>query len=316
MEYDKLGLTDLHISRIGFGCWAIGGHGYGKVDDRESVRAVQKALEIGINFFDTADVYGFGHSEEILGRALGTSARDVVIATKFGVAWDGDGRTYKDCSPRRIVEALDASLKRLAIDCIPLYQIHWHDGKTPMTDIMETLQRCREKGKIRYIGCSNLSAPLILEAKTTARLESLQMPYNLLQRGAEQDIQRCFNEMNMGILAYGVLARGLLSGKYNMGSRFSEDDTRSSDPNFSAAAITRSWPLVQELDTIGSRYGKTPSQVAVRWVLDSPSITTAIVGMKTAQQVAEDTESAGWRLRSEDWNRLTDFSARLGREAG
>jgi aryl-alcohol dehydrogenase-like predicted oxidoreductase len=307
MECAKLGLTDLSISRIGFGCWAIGGHGYGKVDDRESREAIRKALEIGINFFDTADVYGFGHSEKILGSALGSQRHEAVIATKFGVAWDENGKTYKDCSPNRITEALDASLKRLGIDCIPLYQIHWHDGVTPFADIMETLRRCQEKGKIRYIGCSNLSTALILEADKSLRLESSQMPYNLIHRGAERDIYHCFNKLKMGILTYGVLARGLLSGKYSVESKFSADDTRSNDPNFSVEAISKSLTIVQELEKIGRAYHKTPSQVAVRWVLDNPSITTAIVGMKTAQQVIENAESAEWRLNVDDWERLSNL---------
>ena len=143
------------VSRLAFGCWAMGGHGYGTVDDAESIAAVKKALELGINFFDTADVYGFGHSERILSEALDSRRHDVVIATKFGVSWDDSGKTRKDCSPKRLVEALEGSLRRLRVECIPLYQIHWHDGITPVPDLMETLLRCREAGKIRYIGCSN-----------------------------------------------------------------------------------------------------------------------------------------------------------------
>ena len=149
MEYAKLGLSDLRVSRIGFGCWAIGGHGYGKTDDKESIKAIQKALHLGINFFDTADVYGFGHSEEILCKALGSQKDNVIIATKFGVNWDERGNTFYDCSPKRVTEALEGSLRRLKIDCIPVYQIHWYDNVSPILETLEVLKKYQESGKIQ-----------------------------------------------------------------------------------------------------------------------------------------------------------------------
>src|SRR5947207_3407434 len=158
MEYRKLAFTDLEVSRVGFGGWAISGHGWGPVDDRESAAAVQRALDLGINLFDTADVYGFGHSEEVLASALGDERRHAVIATKFGVTWDARGRVSRDVSPPRVVAALEASLRRLRLDCIPLYQVHWPDGATPVAATMEALRRCQEAGKVRWIGCCNFSA--------------------------------------------------------------------------------------------------------------------------------------------------------------
>jgi len=146
MEYRRLGLTGLRISRVGFGCWAIGGHGYGLVTEKDFSAAVKEALDLGINFFDTADVYGFGRSERILAKALGSRRKEVVIATKFGVAWNKQGQTYKDCSPRRAEQALEGSLNRLKIDCIPLYQIHWHDGITPIPEIMQALLKFQWQG--------------------------------------------------------------------------------------------------------------------------------------------------------------------------
>jgi len=174
MEYKKLGETDLEISRIGFGCWAIGGHGYGKVDDNESIEAIKKALDSGINFFDTADVYGFGHSEEILGKALGTQRNDVIIATKFGINWKENGHTFKDCSAKRVVKAVENSLRRLKIDTIPLYQIHWPDPNTTLQETMGALIDCQKSGKIRYIGSSNFNAGLIEQIQKIGRIESLQ----------------------------------------------------------------------------------------------------------------------------------------------
>ena len=155
MEYVKFGSTPLTISRIGVGCAAIGGYDYGKVDDRESVTAIRKAFDLGITFFDTADVYGFGHAEEILAQALGKHRAEVIVATKFGVSWEGKGRTTRDISAARVVEALEGSLRRLKLECIPLYQIHWHDFRTSLEETMQALKRCQEAGKVRFVGCCN-----------------------------------------------------------------------------------------------------------------------------------------------------------------
>lgn len=296
MEYKKLGETDLDISRIGFGCWAIGGHGYGKVDDDESINAVQRALELGINFFDTADVYGFGHSEEILSKGLGTERNKVIIATKFGVNWDQQGKTYRDCSPKRIVAALEGSLFRLRVDCISLYQIHWYDGITPISEAMETLRKCQEEGKIRHIGCSNFSMELILEASKTHRLESNQLLYNLAHRNSEKEISRCAEELEMGILAYGALARGLFSGRYRLGASFGDNDTRGRDEEFRGEAFRKNLHWVDRLKEIGLAYGKSPSQVAIRWVLENENVTCAIVGAKNGMQIEENIGALGWRL--------------------
>lgn len=305
MEYNKLGSTDLEISCIGFGCWAIGGHGYGKVDDRESIRAIHKALDLGINFFDTADVYGFGHSEEILSKALGSQRTKVIIATKFGVTWDENGNTLRDCSPKRIIEALEGSLSRLKIDCIPLYQIHWHDGKTPIYETMEAIKKCQEAGKIRYIGCSNLSTELVLEASKIHRIESVQVLYNFVQRDLEKEI-KYFEASQMGVIAYGVLGRGLFTGKYGLNAKFGDNDTRNRDENFQGENLRKNLQLVDVLRKIGKRYGKSPSQVAIRWVLDNPGITCALTGIKKPEQIIENSGAVGWRLLQEDWKALVE----------
>jgi len=308
MEYRKLGCTDFSVSRIAFGCWAIGGHGYGKVDDRESVKAIQRALDLGINIFDTADVYGFGHSEEILARALGKNRKKALIATKFGVAWDTRGRTRKDCRPKRINEALEGSLRRLKIDCIPLYQIHWHDGVTPIEAIMKTLVECQKAGKIRYIGCSNFSIRLIRKACKINSVESNQMLYNLLDRDAEKDIVKCAKELKIGVLAYSVLSRGLFSGKYNEGSEFGSNDTRNRDNNFKGKGLKKNLRVHDKLKEVASDYNKIPIQVAIRWVLDNPHITSAIVGIKTIDQLEENVGAIGWELRTNDREILSNMA--------
>ena len=307
MEYKKLGKTDLSISRIGFGCWAIGGHGYGKVDDNKSIRAINKAIDIGINFFDTADVYGFGHSEIILGQALGSLKNDVVIATKFGINWNDSGKTFKDCSPKRIVTALNGSLKRLKVDCIDLYQIHWYDNKTPFADMMYTLIKCQEGGKIRHIGCSNLTFELIRELDQIARIESLQCVYNLIEKQTEITFMKCNEELDIGILTYGVLARGLLSGKYDNNTKFDEKDTRNRDENYKGEKLKRNLKVIGELRRIADRYNKTTAQVAIRWALKNIAVTSALIGIKSVKQVVENAGGIGWKLEQADYEKLNSL---------
>src|SRR3989338_1247322 len=311
MEYKKLGLTELEISRIGFGCWAIGGHGYGKVDDKASIKAIRKALDLGINFFDTADVYGFGHSEIILSKALSSQRGKVIIATKFGVNWDENGNTFYDCSPKRVVEAVEGSLRRLKIDCIPLYQIHWYDNTTPISETIESLKKCQEAGKIHYIGCSNFSAKLILEVSRISRIETIQFLYNIIQRDLEKDILECVESLKIVSLAYGVLARGLLSGKYDLTTKFGDNDTRSRDKEFQEYQFKNNLQLVEVLKQIGMRYSKTPSHVSIRWALDNPFITCCIVGAKTKEQVAENVLSLDWKLKKGDIDIINSFKQNM-----
>lgn len=309
MEYTKLGLTELNISRIGFGCWAIGGHGYGRVDDKESIKAIQRALDLGINFFDTADVYGFGYSEEILSKALGAERGKVIIATKFGVNWDQYGNTYKDCGPARIRKALEESLKRLKIDCIPLYQIHWHDNNTRIEDTLEALIKCREEGKIRYIGCSNFSIELLLQASKVYRIETLQCKFNI-KEDLDIRILRYVKKNNMGVIAYNVLLRGFFSGKYSFKSKFTKEDTRTKDVNFRGEKFKANLEFVKILEEIGKHHDKTPAQVAIRWVLDNHAISCAIIGAKTKEQVEENTD-IDWRLKRQDKEFIKNYKKRI-----
>lgn len=302
MEYKKLGSTDLQISRIGFGCWAIGGHGYGKVDDSESIRAIHNALDLGMNFFDTADVYGFGHSEKILGKALGSKKNEVVIATKFGVNWDKNGKTFYDCSPRRVTEALEASLRRLKLDCIPLYQVHWYDNVTPLSETLEVLKSCQEAGKIHHIGFSNFSFTLLLEMSKAYKIESLQCPYNICQRNLEKGISMWSDISNISILVYNVLARGLFSGKFDSHAKFVEGDTRIKDENFLGKQFKKNLLLVEKIKEIGSFHNKTAAQVAIRWVLDNKNVTCALIGATNQRQVEENVRALGWNLSSEDYD--------------
>ncbi len=309
MEYKKLGLTDLEVSRIGFGCWAIGGHGYGHVDDHESIQSIQMALDLGINFFDTADVYGFGHSEEILAKALGFQKNGVIIATKFGLRWDKNGNIYRDISPKHIVKALENSLRRLGIDCIKLYQIHWPDGKTPIDDAMETLERCRDAGKILHIGCCNFSKDLLLEAHTHHRIESYQCLYNVAKRKNADVIKYVSEKLEGSVLTYSVLGRGIFSSKYHSKSKFDEEhDTRIKDPDFHGAQYYGNIVIAEKLKTIGEKYEKSPAQVAIRWVLENPDVTCVLTGIKNTKQLSENVCAVGWFLDKSDMQLIDAIS--------
>lgn len=314
VEYRQLGRSGKLISRLGFGCWAIGGHGYGRVDDEESKRAIRKGLDVGINLFDTAAVYGFGHSEKVLSDGLGTARRDVVIATKFGVCWDEQGRTYKNCNPKAMWESLHNSLRRLRVDTIPLYQLHWHDGVTPIHEIMDALMEAQRVGKIQCIGFSNLDCDLTKGSTALRMIESLQIPFGLTDQRFRSVLERAHDGLGIATLPYGVLARGLLTGKYDTDATFGEADTRSRDPQFGDRALQAVHSLVKLLHILGKKYDKTPAQVAIRWVLDSHSVTSAIVGAKTEEQVASNVGASGWRLGSEDFDRLREQARRTNND--
>ena len=226
MEYFQLVFSDLKISRIGFGCAAISGYDYGKVDERIAIEAIRKSWEKGVNLFDTSDVYGFGYTEKLLAKALGNERHNAIITTKFGVNWDSSGRTYKDCSVKRIVKALENSMKRLKLDCIPIYMVHWHDGLTPFKDLMGALKKCQKDGKIRYLGCSNFTEKMVLKSLKTHRLDFIQQPYNLIRKDYEAQLYKSFHNESMGTIIYDVLARGLLTGKYKKNIAFEKNDTR------------------------------------------------------------------------------------------
>ena len=292
----------MKISRIGFGCWAVGGHGYGRVDDNDSIKAVRKALDLGINFFDTADIYGFGHSEEILCKALGEDRHNVIIGTKFGVAWDDAGKTYKDCSPSHILAALEGSLRRLRLETIPLYQLHWHDGRTPMEDIMDVLIKCQDEGKIRQIGVSNLPEDFLDNEQISRYIKTNQCLYNLVHRENEPMMRLSIDKFGHDILAYSVIGRGVFSGKYTSMSIFGKNDTRTKDTNFSGNRYKKDISIANQLKLIGKNYNKTAAQVAIRWVLDSKLISSAIVGIKSEVQAIENAGATGWNLTSEDRN--------------
>ena len=314
MKYVRLGLTDTCISCIGFGCAAMGGYDYGAVNDRESEAAVQKALELGVNFFDTADVYGFGHAEEILGKALGSQRQKVVVATKVGVKWDSQGNTKRDLRPKTVVRALEGSLKRLKLDCIPLYQIHWPDPNTQIEETLEALNKCQKDGKIGHIGCCNFPFELIERAQKYSRLESVQVPYSLAEKELEGMITDSRKKYNMSVLCYNSLAHGLLTGKYSKNSEFEGTDLRRRADHFHGERFENNLAILERLKVVAKRRGKTLAQVAIRWVLEYPSVSCAITGIKTSKQIQDNCGSVDWNLSKGDYEFLSNSPS--ARKAG
>src|SRR5882672_2259012 len=270
METIKIKGTTLEVSRIGLGTWAIGGWMWGGTDEQESIRTIHAALDRGITLLDTAPVYGFGRSEEIVGRALAQYAsRDrVQVSTKVGLEWR-NGQPYRNSSPERLRRELEDSLRRLQRQAIDIYQIHWPDPSVPLEKTAETMLSFYREGKIRAIGVSNYSPAQMEMFRRVAPIHTAQPPYNLFERAVEREVLPYTEEHGITTLAYGALCRGLLSGKMNAGTRFSGDDLRRTDPKFQPPRFGAYLKAVERLEQLArARYGKSVLALAVRWVLD------------------------------------------------
>jgi aryl-alcohol dehydrogenase-like predicted oxidoreductase len=294
METRQLGKSDLQITPVGYGAWAIGGGGWqfawGGQDDNDSIAAIHRALELGVNWIDTAAVYGLGHSEEVVARALKTwSGAKPYIFTKCGLRWDAQGNVQKVLRADSICREVEDSLRRLAVDTIDLYQIHWPpDPDSPELEegwsILAALQR---QGKVRWIGVSNFNVKQMRRAQSIAPITSLQPPYSLINRGVEEDIlPYCLRE-GIGVIVYSPMASGLLTGAITRerAAKLPKDDWRSSDPEFREPKLSHNLALVEHLREIGKRHGRPPGQVAIAWTLRNPAVTGAIVGARNARQV-------------------------------
>lgn len=312
MEYIVLKNSDLKVSRICIGGDPMGGHAWGNTDEKELIDAVQAAIDLGINFFDTADVYGLGKAEEILGRALKGKREKAVVATKFGVRRTGDNKnTYFDNSPQWIREAIEGSLKRLQTDYIDIYQIHNLDEITPVESVVETLERLKEEGKIKHYGLSNiLKKDISILLPFKGRFVSFQNQYSLACRDYEDDIKAISRTLRVNPFTWGSLGQGILTGKYGRNVMFPKSDRRSraTYPNFHGAKLQKNIDIVDCMREIGQNYGKQPTAVAIRYILDYLPDSVALVGVKRRQQVFSNCEACDWILRVHDIEILEKIS--------
>src|SRR3954452_3118786 len=297
MEYIDIPGTSIRASRIALGTWAIGGWMWGGTDESDAIRTIQEALERGINLIDTAPVYGFGRSEEIVGKALADGPRrNAVIATKVGLDWR-NGKPFRNARKARIIEEAESSLRRLQTDVMDLYQVHWPDPHTPIAEVAEAMGELHRAGKIRAIGVSNFSPAQVEEFRTVAPLHAAQPPYNLFERAIEQDVLPYCRDRDIAVLAYGSLCRGLLSGSMSTSSRFTGDDLRKSDPKFLSPRFEQYLAAVERLDHFAQeRYGRRVIQLAVRWVLDRGQMNIALWGARRADPLSPIADVAGWRF--------------------
>jgi aryl-alcohol dehydrogenase-like predicted oxidoreductase len=297
IEISAIPETSLKVSRVAIGTWAIGGWMWGGTDEAESIATIRAALDHGINVIDTAPVYGFGRSEEIVGKAIAEGRlRDrVVIATKVGLEWK-DGSVFRNASRGRIIREAEDSLRRLRTDYIDIYQVHWPDPIVPIEETAAAMQMLFKQGKIRAIGVSNFSLEQMQRFRSVAALHVLQSPYNLFEREIEAELLPYCRENNIATFGYGALCRGLLSGRMRPATIFSGDDLRRSDPKFQQPRFAQYLSAVQRLDRLAQeRFGKHVIQLAVRWMLDQ-GITTALWGARHPGQLEPVDEVTGWRL--------------------
>jgi aryl-alcohol dehydrogenase-like predicted oxidoreductase len=286
MEYTDIPTTGIRASRIALGTWAIGGWLWGGPDDDAAIATIHRALEQGISLIDTAPVYGQGHAEEIVGRALAGKRERVVVATKVGLEWDADGNVRRNASRARILREVDDSLRRLRTDTIDIYQVHWPDSATPIEETAQAMAELFQAGKIRAIGVSNFSSEQMERFRAVAPLHTVQPPYNLFERGAEDDVLPYAGEHGIVSLTYGALCRGLLSGRMTEQTGFEGDDLRKFDPKFQQPCYSRYLRAVRRLDELAQRrYGKRVVELAVRWVLDRPNVGSAIWGARRPHQL-------------------------------
>lgn len=303
MQTRKLGSEGPEITVIGFGSWAMGGegkgsaNGWGPQDDQDSIDSVHAALEHGVNWYDTAPAYGFGHAEEILGKALGSRRKEVIVATKFGLVWDDQWRITNNSSYDSIMRECDASLRRLGTDYIDLYQQHWPDMiGTPVEESMRAVDDLIKAGKVRYAGVSNFDIPLLERAESVRHVDSLQPQYNLFHRAPEAELLPYCREHGIGVVAYSPLASGLLGGNYTPDKTFPSTDWRSHSPDFTGEGLRHNIGRVNRLKAIAERENRTVAQLAVAWVIANPAVTSSIVGIRRPSHLLGILPAADWTL--------------------
>jgi aryl-alcohol dehydrogenase-like predicted oxidoreductase len=301
VEKRRLGHSGPEITTVGFGAWAAGGPwkvGWGPQSDADSIAAIRRSVERGMNWIDTAAIYGLGHSEEVVGQAVkGLPREEALIFTKCGRVPDETGTPRSDLRPDSIRRQVEESLRRLQRDVIDLYQIHWPDNETgtPIEESWAVMAELQDQGKVCWLGVSNFDVPLLERCEAIRHVDSLQPPYSLLRRDVEAEILPWCQAHGVGVIVYSPMQSGLLSGSFSL-ERVAEDDWRRRSPSFQEPQLSRSLALVERLRPIAARRGKTVGQLAIAWTLRNPAVTGAIVGARRPEQVEENAGAMGWQL--------------------
>jgi aryl-alcohol dehydrogenase-like predicted oxidoreductase len=313
MQTRRLGNSDLEITPIGIGAWAMGGgdwaFSWGRQEDDESIAAIHTALDAGVNWVDTAAVYGLGHSEEVVGKALAGRARRPYVFTKCSLVWNDQreiGHSLKAASVRR---ELESSLRRLRVDVIDLYQIHWPDPEPEIEEGWQTLAQLQKEDKVRYIGVSNFNVAQMKRVERIAPITSLQPNYNIVTRDIEKEVLPFCRERHIGVIVYSPMKSGLLTGKMTREriASLPPDDFRPKTASFQEPLLSRNLGVVEVLRGIGERHGRTPGEIAIAWTLRDPVVTGAIVGMRSAQQAKQIVRSAEFRLSPDEILEIEEY---------
>ena len=314
MQTRKLGYSDLHLTTVGLGTWAIGGggwaYGWGPQDDAESIAAIRCALDLGINWIDTAAVYGLGHSEEIIGQAIAGRRDEVIIATKCGLVWGrgtvapqaGSTTPYGRLKAESVRREVEASLRRLNVEVIDLYQIHWPNPDQDIEEAWGVIADLIREGKVRYGGVCNFSVEQLKRVQAIHPVASLQPPYSMLRRGIEEDLLAYCAANDIGVIAYSPMQAGLLTGKFTKerAANLPDEDWRKRNSYFQEPELSANLVLVERLRPIAKRNGRTVAQLAIAWVLRRPEVTSAIVGARRPSQIEETAPAGDWVLSAED----------------
>lgn len=315
MEKRRLGNSDLEITPLGIGAWAMGGAGWtfawSYQDDNDSIAAIHAALDAGMNWIDTAAVYGFGHSEEIVARALAGRTNRPYVFTKCERRWDEQGNIVKSLKAASIRDECEQSLRRLKTDVIDLYQIHWPEPDEELEEGWATLAALQKEGKVRWIGVSNFNVAQLRRVQAIAPVTSLQPPYSLVNRTYEADVLPYCREQGIGVIVYSPMGSGLLTGAMTKERALNlpEDDWRRRNPNFQEPLLSRNLRIADKLKEIGARHGRTAGEVAIAWTLNNPAVTGAIVGVRSAAQVSGVAGALEFRLTPEEVREIESAAA-------
>jgi aryl-alcohol dehydrogenase-like predicted oxidoreductase len=314
MQTRKLGYTDLELTTVGLGAWAMGGpwlYGWGPQDDEQSIATLLRAVDEGVNWIDTAPIYGHGRSETVVGRALKQMSQKPLVATKCGLCWDEKSERIPRLKAESIRAECHDSLRRLDIDTIDLYQMHFNEPDEDIEEGWTEMARLVEEGKVRYIGVSNFTVGQIERAQKIHPVASLQPPYSMLHREVEDDLLDFCGKNNIGVVVYSPMQRGLLTGKFTAErvAKLPEGDHRKANPDFQPPQFDATMQLVEQLRPIAERSGRTLAQLAISWVLRRPEVTAAIVGSRRPDQIAETAQASDWDLSQEDIERIEQLLA-------